>query len=87
MDVGFSAMLEMTSLLFLDNRDRMNPEDIKACQHGITIRNEIMHALARRGQYRFRNRRIDEINTAYSAVMKIYQQFVHVIEKYTAEKA
>jgi hypothetical protein len=87
MDVGFSAMLEMTSLLFLDNRDRMNPEDIKACQYGITIRNEIMHALAKRGQYRFRNRRIDEINTAYAAVMKIYHQFVHLIEKYSEEKA
>jgi hypothetical protein len=27
-DVGFSAMLEMTSLLLLDNADRLNPEDI-----------------------------------------------------------
>ncbi len=85
MDVGFSSMLEMTSLLFLDDADRLNPDDIKACQQGITIRNEIMHALAKRGQYRFRNRRNDEINKAYSAVMKTYSQFVQLIEKYTVQ--
>lgn len=84
MDVGFSAMLEMTSLLFLDDADRLNPDDIKACQQGITIRNEIMHALARRGQYKFRNRRNDEIIKAYSAVIKTYNQFVILIEKYMA---
>lgn len=84
MDVGFSAMLEMTSLLLLDKEDRLSPDDIKACQHGITIRNEIMHALAKRGQYRFRNRKINEINTAYSAVMKTYSQFVEIIEKHAA---
>jgi hypothetical protein len=83
MDVGFSAMLEMTSLLLLDKEDRLSANDIKACQQGITIRNEIMHALSRRGQYRLRNRRIDEINTAYSAVMKMYGQLVQIIEKRT----
>jgi hypothetical protein len=84
-DVGFSAMLELTSLLFLDDADRLNPNDIKACQQGITIRNEIMHALAKRGQYKFRNRRTDEINKAYSAVMQTYNQFVELIEKYTTQ--
>jgi hypothetical protein len=43
-----------------------------------------MHALAKRGQYKYRNRRINEINTAYSAVMKMYNQFVQLIEKYAA---
>ena len=85
MDVGFSAMLEMTSLLLLDDGDRLKPEDIKACQQGITIRNEIMHALSKRGQYKFRNRRNDEISTAYSAVITMYNQFVKLIEKYTAQ--
>ena len=82
MEVGFSSMLEMTSLLLLDKGERLSLDDIKSCQHGITIRNEIMHALAKRGQYRFRNRRINEINMAYSAVMKTYSQFVQLIEKH-----
>jgi len=82
MDVGFSAMVELTSLLLLESADRPSLEEITACQQGITIRNEIMHALAKRGKYRFRNRKNDEITKAYSAVIQVYDHFVGLIEKY-----
>ena len=50
-DVGFSESIEMTSLLFLDAEDRPPEDQMRKCKLGITIRNEIMHALAKKGQY------------------------------------
>jgi hypothetical protein len=79
--VGFAEMVEITSMMFLEEADRPNPDDVEACKLGITIRNEIMHALAKKGQYKLRNRTNAQITDAYSNMLKLYQHFVSVIER------
>jgi hypothetical protein len=82
-DVGFSESLEMTSLLFLDVEDSP-PEDLmQKCKLGITIRNEIMHALAKKGQYRLRNRTNQQISEAYSSVLKVFSHYAAIVERDT----
>jgi hypothetical protein len=81
LEVGLTEMIEMTSLCFLGESERPTVEEIEACKKGITIRNEIMHALTKRGQYRIRNRNMDDISMAYSSVLKMYDHFVGLIEK------
>src|SRR5262249_39149619 len=87
MDVGFSAMIELTSLVLLEVADRPAVEDIKGAQHGITIRNEIMHALAKKGQYQIRKRNNNDITKAYSAVMKMYDRLVTLVPKYSVPQS
>jgi hypothetical protein len=84
-DVGFAEMVEITSMMFLEEADRPNPGDVEACKLGITIRNEIMHALAKKGQYKLRNRTNDQISNAYSNMLKLYQHFVRIIERTTSD--
>jgi hypothetical protein len=80
-DVGFSESLEMTSLLFLDPEDRPREDELRNCKLGITIRNEIMHALAKKGQYRLRNRTNQQISEAYSSVLKVFDHFAAIVER------
>jgi hypothetical protein len=81
LDVGLSEMVEITSLVFLSDSDRPNFDDIRACKVGIKIRNEIMHALAKKGQYKLRNRTNGQIADAYGDVFKVYQHFAGIIER------
>ncbi len=82
-DVGFSESLEMTSLLFLDAEDRPPEDEMRKCKLGITIRNEIMHALAKKGQYRLRNRTNQQMSEAYSSVLKVFDHFAAIVERDT----
>lgn len=82
-DVGFSETLEMTSLLLLDAADRPPEDEMQNCKLGITIRNEIMHALAKKGQYRLRNRTNKQISEAYSSVLKVVNHFATLVERDT----
>jgi len=85
-EVGFSETLEMTSLLLLDPADRPREDEIQNCKLGITIRNEIMHALAKRGQYRLRNRTNNQISEAYSSVLKVFNNFATLVERDSEEE-
>ena len=85
-DVGFSETLEMTSLLFLDPADRLSENAIQECKFGITIRNEIMHALVKKGQYRLRNRTHKQISDAYSSVLRVFKHFATLVERDTEEE-
>jgi hypothetical protein len=82
-DVGFSEMIEFTSTVFLQPEERPAPEDVTAAKLGITIRNEIMHALAKKGQYKLRNRTNAQIAEAYKNVLKMYDHFVRIVEMLT----
>ena len=81
LEVGFAEMVDITSMMFLEEADRPSPDDVEACKRGITIRNEIMHAKAKKGQYKLRNRTNVQITDAYSNMLKLYQHFVGVIER------
>lgn len=80
-DIGLSESLEMTSLLFLDGENRPPEDEMRNCKLGITIRNEIMHALAKKGQYRLRNRTNKQITEAYSSVIKMFNSFATIVER------
>jgi hypothetical protein len=80
LEVGFSEMVEMTSLFFLEETDRPKLTDVEACKLGISIRNEIMHALAKKGQHKLRNRTNSQISTAYSNMLTLYDHFIKIIE-------
>lgn len=82
-DVGTSESLEMTSLLFLDAHERPSEDEMRQCKLGIRIRNEIMHALAKKGQYRLRNRKDRQISDACSSVLKIFEHFAAIVERDT----
>jgi hypothetical protein len=82
MDVGLSESLELTCSLFLSPEDQPPTEELQKCKIGITIRNEIMHALAKKGQYRLRNRTDAQISEAYSAVLKMYRHFAGLVERH-----
>jgi hypothetical protein len=82
-EVGISESLEMTSLLFLDPQERPPDDELLQCKLGITIRNEIMHALAKKGQYRLRNRTNKQISDAYSNVLKVFSHFASIVERDT----
>ena len=81
LEVGFSDTVEMTSLLLLDPVDRPPEDEMQKCKLGITIRNEIMHALAKKGQYRMRNRTNSQISEAYSSVLKVFDHFARIVER------
>jgi hypothetical protein len=80
-EVGFSEMVEITSMMLVEEADRPSPADVAACKLGITIRNDIMHASIKHGKYKLRNRTNDQISDAYGNILKLYQHFVSVIEK------
>lgn len=82
-DIGFAESLEMTSLLFLAADDRPPDDEMRNCKLGITIRNEIMHSLAKKGQYRLRNRTNQQICDAYSSVLKVFDHFAAIVERET----
>ena len=82
-DIGLSESLEMTSLLFLDAEDRPSEDEMRNCKLGVTIRNEIMHALAKKGQYKLRNRTNKQITEAFSNVLKVFNLFVEIVERDT----
>lgn len=69
------------------NDERPPLEELDACAKGITIRNEIMHALVKNGEYGFRKRKNNEICNAYSAVLKVYYRYVAAIESRLNAKA
>ena len=82
-DIGIRESLDITSLLFLDAHERPTEDEMKQCKLGIRIRNEIMHALAKKGQYRLRNRTNQEISKAYSSVLKVFNHFANIVERDT----
>jgi len=84
-NIGLSESLEITSLLFLDAEDRPPEDEMRNCKLGVTIRNEIMHALAKKGQYRLRNRTNKQITEAYSSVLNIFNCFTAIVERDTEE--
>lgn len=80
-DMGLSKSLDMTSLLFLEVEDRPSENEMKKCKLGITIRNEIMHTLVKKGQYKLRNRTNEQISEAYSNVLKVFNLLVKIVER------
>jgi hypothetical protein len=70
----------------LDAADTPPANDIQQCKLGITIRNEIMHALAKKGQYRLRNRTSTQITNAYSSVLKVFNHFAKIVEREVEEE-
>jgi hypothetical protein len=78
---GFSAMVELTSTVLLDDRDRPKVDDVIACQRAITIRNEIMHALTKKHGYKLRNRKNDDLTRAYTDALKVYYHFCGIIKR------
>ena len=40
-----------------------------------------MHALAKRGQYRLKNRTNKQISEAYSNVMTVFRHFAQIVER------
>ena len=83
-NIGLTELLEMTSLLFLDADDRPSKEQMDQCKLGITIRNEIMHVLVKKGEYRLRNRTNQQLCDAYSNVLAVFSHFAAIVERDTA---
>lgn len=81
LEVGFAEMVEITSTILLEEADRPAAETVEACKLGITIRNEIMHALSKKGQYKLRNRTNDQISKACSDMINLYKHFTVIIER------
>jgi hypothetical protein len=80
-EAGISAIYRLTPVLFMDVDERPSEEELEKCGKGITMRNEIMHSLAKKGQYKLRNRTAIQLTEAYSAVLRVYDRFVVAIEK------
>ncbi len=78
---GFSEMIEMTSTILLPEQDRPPYGNVRACKLGLTIRNEIMHALSKGTGYKFRNRTDDQIRESCNAVLKLYDHFISLLER------
>ena len=79
-EVGFSKSLDLTSLLFLSCDEKLEEEEVQKCKLGISIRNEIMHSIVKRGKYRLHNRTENQIQVAYSSVLKAVEHFASIIE-------
>jgi uncharacterized protein YeeX (DUF496 family) len=82
-EMGISELLEITPLLFLDVEDRPSDDQLRNCKLGVTIRNEIMHAKVKKGQYKLRNRSNEQISEAYSSVLEVFNLFVKIVERDT----
>jgi hypothetical protein len=80
-DAGLYNLYQVTPFLFMDDQDRPTVEQLEACGQGIMMRNQFMHSLVKRGQYRIRNRTRSDISNAYSAVLQVYQSYVAALEK------
>ena len=80
-DVGFAESLDLTNNLFLTGDERLDENQLRDCKLGISIRNEVMHALAKRGQYRLKNRTNQQISDAYSNVMTVFRHFAEIVER------
>ena len=80
-DVGFTESLDLTNSLFLAGDERLDEIQLRDCKLGISIRNEVMHALAKRGQYRLKNRTNKQISEAYSSVMTVFRHFAAIVER------
>jgi hypothetical protein len=80
-EAGISAVYRLTPVLFMDEEERPSEEELEQCGKGITMRNEIMHSLAKKGQYKLRNRTAAKLTEAFSGVLKVYDRFVAAIEK------
>jgi hypothetical protein len=80
-EAGISAIYRLTPVLFMDEDERPSEEDLEKCGKGITMRNEIMHSVAKKGRYKLRNRTTAQLTEAFSAVLKVYDCFVAAIEK------
>ena len=80
-DVGFTESLDLTCNLFLTADERLEENQLHDCKLGISIRNEIMHALVKRGQYRLKNRTNKQISEAYSNIMTVFRHFAQIVER------
>jgi hypothetical protein len=80
-DLGLKETVELTSRILLDPPDQPSPESIRECQAAISIRNDIMHALVGKRQYKLRDKTDMDLMRAHRAVMQIYEHFVRLIER------
>lgn len=77
---GISAIYQITPYLFMDEHEMPSQGDLEACQEGITLRNDMMHSIRKKGQYNLRKKSNRTI-TAFMAVESVYKKYVFAIER------
>lgn len=80
-ELGMTLCNDLTPYLFMAEEDRPSPELIKSAADGLTYRNQIMHALRKRGQDRTRQKTNKELLDACSAVLKVYECYRKAFER------
>lgn len=80
-EAGLTTLYQLTPFLFMEQDERPTLEELEECGKGISIRNEIMHSLAKKGQYKLRNRTPEDLTDAYEAVLKVYDRYRAAVEK------
>ena len=72
---GIYTLLQV-SVAFLVDAHRPSEEVLASCLNALTIRNSIVHAKQKKGQYKLRSYTAGELYAAVSAVMKVFRQLV-----------
>lgn len=80
-DAGLYNLYQVTPFILMDDQERPSIAQLEACGRGITMRNEFMHSLLKRGEYKIRNRTPSDISNAYSSVFQVYQSYVSALER------
>ena len=80
-ELGMSNLNLMSPFLFMGDGERPSVDQIKSCAKGITLRNQLMHALTdKAGRYRVRQHGYQELTDACSAVLEVYEYYVKALE-------
>ena len=78
---GLFNLYKITPYLFMNEQERPSDDQLIACGQGITMRNEFMHSLRKKGRYAIKNRTPRDISNAYSSVLQVYNAYVIAFEK------
>ena len=76
---GIYTLIQLTSLAFIDTEFRPPQDALDRCLQAITMRNSIVHARQKRGQYRLRSYTFNELNEAYKAVFEIFSAYLKAL--------
>ena len=78
---GLMTVFQLTPIIFMESADRPTPEEIESCRGAISLRNDIMHALTTKGEYKLRKQTRAEISDAYKAVLAMYAKYAAAVER------
>jgi hypothetical protein len=78
---GIHTLIQITPRLFMPEDARPNDEAIKRCVDALEKRNAIIHAKMSGGHYKMRGYTAGELNTAYSAVIEMYNSLLQFVSR------